>query len=396
MKRWKRTVVLGVLGAVMFLDTLNVSAAGLRDVFDAEYYSDSYEDLKVFGNDAEALFRHYVTSGLSEGRSGSKVFDVVEYRNAYKDLEAIFGDNWDAYVNHYCEHGVTEGRTAGVYGEIDFSKVGNQENADSSTAENAGENTRVGTVDNIVLPLIPSESEWPDMSFDASMLDVVGVRSKETGKKQVGSNFGVYDLYGVIEYDAFGNMIKNTTYADYPDYPEGRSLYAVTAYKYDASGNKIKDEAVSYKKDGTTSEYSINVYDGVKKWHVTYGSDGTLRMKFFVEYNASGKVIKEFDYYNNGNIKAYIEYDASGENCKRKLYYDREGMFIDKYIEYDAAGNTSKETTYNSDGSVLTRTTYSNWDTVTKTIEVNVYDAAGNLIRNSRQQSKYIGGVDQW
>lgn len=116
-KKWKRAVALVVAVTTMFACTLTVSAEGVKDVFDAKYYADANEDLKaVFGYDENALFNHYMTCGLSEGRCGSPTFDVALYRNAYPDLEAAFGDNWDAYVNHYFTVGQAEGRTAGTPG----------------------------------------------------------------------------------------------------------------------------------------------------------------------------------------------------------------------------------------------------------------------------------------
>lgn len=141
MKKWKRTAALAVVAAMMLSGPLNVSAAGVRDVFDAEYYADSYEDLKeAFGDNADALLQHYMTCGLSEGRSGSKVFDVAEYRSAYGDLEAAFGDDWDAYVNHYCTSGIKEGRTAGVYGEIELNQDDNQHSdADSANKDSSND-----------------------------------------------------------------------------------------------------------------------------------------------------------------------------------------------------------------------------------------------------------------
>ena len=121
---------------------MNVSAAGVEDVFDAAYYADSYADLKAaFGYDENALLTHYLTFGLNEGRCASTVFDAAAYRNAYADLDAAFGDNWDAYVDHYYAVGMAEGRTAGVLGTED-NTAGQQAPAqnpgsDSSTASPA-------------------------------------------------------------------------------------------------------------------------------------------------------------------------------------------------------------------------------------------------------------------
>lgn len=113
--RWKGLSMLAAFAVMLLVGSLDVSAAGVRDVFDAEYYGNTYADVKaVCGNDEEALFQHYMNYGLNEGRVGSPEFNLVEYRNGYADLQAAFGDNWDAYANHYLTVGIAEGRTIGV------------------------------------------------------------------------------------------------------------------------------------------------------------------------------------------------------------------------------------------------------------------------------------------
>lgn len=48
-------------------------------VFDAEYYAETYPDLQaVFGNDAEALYNHYVMFGRAEGRQPAAENAVIE------------------------------------------------------------------------------------------------------------------------------------------------------------------------------------------------------------------------------------------------------------------------------------------------------------------------------
>lgn len=113
--KWKGLPILAAMAAVLTFGKLEASAAGVRDIFDAKYYADSYADVKAaFGDNEEAMFAHYMSSGLAEGRLGSPVFNVALYRKGYADLEAIFGDDWDAYVNHYLTVGQAEGRTIGV------------------------------------------------------------------------------------------------------------------------------------------------------------------------------------------------------------------------------------------------------------------------------------------
>lgn len=70
----KRKLIATLVATMMFGSCLNVSAAGLKDIFNAKYYADQYPDL----------------------------YDA-------------FGDNWDLYVNHFFEYGINEDRVNGTY-----------------------------------------------------------------------------------------------------------------------------------------------------------------------------------------------------------------------------------------------------------------------------------------
>lgn len=80
-------------------------------IFSAQYYATAYPDLvSVFGYDAQALYNHFMTCGLNEGRQGCASFNVSIYRANNPDLEAIFGDNLILYCNHFMGNGHHEGR----------------------------------------------------------------------------------------------------------------------------------------------------------------------------------------------------------------------------------------------------------------------------------------------
>lgn len=114
-KRVKKVMVLGMVVAMMASSTLCVSAKGLKDVFNAKYYADSYADLKAaFGDNEEALYSHFINYGLAENRKMSPVIDVQAYRAAYPDLNAAYGSDIVAITAHYINYGIAEGRTAGV------------------------------------------------------------------------------------------------------------------------------------------------------------------------------------------------------------------------------------------------------------------------------------------
>lgn len=84
-----------------------------RAVFNAEYYYNAYGDLQaVIGYDEEGLFRHFISYGIFEGRTGDGEFCLRTYMENYGDLQAAFGGDYAAYCRHYIEFGRDEGRTS--------------------------------------------------------------------------------------------------------------------------------------------------------------------------------------------------------------------------------------------------------------------------------------------
>ena len=84
----------------------------IKTLFSAEEYAELYPDVvKAHGNEEAALWNHFVTHGLSEGRALSKSFHVFAYRAAYQDLQEAFGNDLIAYYIHYAIHGMQENRS---------------------------------------------------------------------------------------------------------------------------------------------------------------------------------------------------------------------------------------------------------------------------------------------
>lgn len=82
-----------------------------RKVFDAEYYYENNPDLQeAIGKDPEALFQHFVKSGIQEGRSGNEEFNLKAYIFYNQDLLNVFQRDWQAYCRHYVTVGKAEGR----------------------------------------------------------------------------------------------------------------------------------------------------------------------------------------------------------------------------------------------------------------------------------------------
>lgn len=88
-------------------------------VFDAEYYADTYPDVKAaYGNDEVALYNHYLAFGKAEGRKATSdtngnipaEFDAKYYAEKNPDVVAVYGKDASALYKHYVEYGKKEGR----------------------------------------------------------------------------------------------------------------------------------------------------------------------------------------------------------------------------------------------------------------------------------------------
>lgn len=81
-------------------------------LFDPVFYADKYPDLKdAFGYDEGALYNHFLTYGIKEGRCSSALFDVKYYLENNADLVAAFGaTNYEAAYNHFKIYGYRENR----------------------------------------------------------------------------------------------------------------------------------------------------------------------------------------------------------------------------------------------------------------------------------------------
>lgn len=84
----------------------------LKKIFDANLYAKAYPDVAAaYGNDREALWNHYITHGIKEGRTQiNSTFNVFAYIAAYPDLRNAFGDDLMAYYVHYANYGMNENR----------------------------------------------------------------------------------------------------------------------------------------------------------------------------------------------------------------------------------------------------------------------------------------------
>lgn len=147
----KRTkLFLCTLCAAFLASSFAVLPAKAATAFDPHYYFEKYPDVSnVTGFDPQALFNHYQTSGMNEGRfpnmqaewrdaagivdttedrtaflmqipasavdpenadSDLDKFDPVFYYNTYPDVAEVIGNDPVALLQHYFAYGYSEGR----------------------------------------------------------------------------------------------------------------------------------------------------------------------------------------------------------------------------------------------------------------------------------------------
>lgn len=89
---------------------ISIATAADRS-FDANRYISAYPDLlSAFRNNATGAYNHYISNGLSEGRSPT-AFNVYGYLASNPDLLTAFGSNTHLAARHYVTNGATEGRS---------------------------------------------------------------------------------------------------------------------------------------------------------------------------------------------------------------------------------------------------------------------------------------------
>ena len=83
-------------------------------IFDAEYYYNTYSDLQAaIGKDEAALLKHFVESGMKEGRVANATFNVKAYMKNNPDLVGLLkSHDLTLYFKHYVNSGKKEGRIA--------------------------------------------------------------------------------------------------------------------------------------------------------------------------------------------------------------------------------------------------------------------------------------------
>ena len=291
----KKFLATTLFAAILLSCSLSVNAAGIKDIFSANYYADSYEDLyAAFEYDEAKLLKHVKEYGLKEGRDVSPILDVVFYRETYPDLDAAFGDNWDAYVKHYFEYGIKEGRDNGT--NFDIIRYVNsyadlREAFDEDYEALAKHYIKYGMKENRTLGLKPQVAP-----------------AKTTVQPIVYYEEVIYDDEGRVEkVEVYSDSAKtNLVSYDVYEYNPDESYYI---YTYNAQG--VWTSFVVYDaNDVIMQRVTIEEYDEVNETLIS----GTLYAyqdgKLIGEVVFSNEqVIKITAYYPNGNKERIVEFD---------------------------------------------------------------------------------------
>ena len=373
----RRIGMIGLAGGVLLSGSLQVNAATLKDIFDEHYYADTYRDLKeIFGYDREALWNHFVTYGLGEGRNMNGLIDVAKYREEYADLDAAFGDNWDAYLNHYLTYGAKEGRDTGTdFNALDYAgryedlqeafgedvlslwkhyqAFGATENreardeqivtAEKKAAKAAEEARKEQENQKPEEPSAPGESEKPEEPSAPGESEKPEEPStpQEPSESQARTE-RIDNLldngWGIYEYDDAGKLVKVERYGE-----DGTRL-ALSIYEYNTAGNVEKE--IFYNQFGEMGGWAIYEYDSAGRMIIKTNyraSDGTISGWEIREYNSAGIMIKHGFYYENGKPSQLIEYDDNGKYIS-STSYDSDGNII--IYESDEDGTIIKKIAY--------------------------------------------------
>lgn len=112
----KKLFTLALAGALLIGGVITANAA---EVDIAWYAARNPDVVAALGNSPEALRKHYEMHGRKEGRMANshdvegqlrKLFDAREYAAFYPDVKAAFGDDEEAMFRHYISYGLLETR----------------------------------------------------------------------------------------------------------------------------------------------------------------------------------------------------------------------------------------------------------------------------------------------
>lgn len=345
---------------VMLFNVKDVYASGsdyiyngvdYSSVFDYDYYYKMYPDLqKAYGYNKELLFKHFINSGMKEGRIARQCFDVKYYKNKYLDLQKSYGDDLTKYYLHYIKNGIKEKRIGAsdtVYLNVDYSSVYNADYyyktyADIQKAYGYDKEKLIAHFVNNGM----KEGRRGCATFDVKYYKY----ANEDLQKAYGSEMNSYYLH----YIRFGNKEKRKGYSnsfyngiDYSDVYNVDFYYNNYKDLQKAFGYDSEKLIAHFVKSGMSEgrqaslEFSVsyykNKYGDLQK---AYGTDLT---KYYIHYmnygKKEGRIANVQSNYNGWNVvNGQKLYYVNGQFVKgwqtingRKYYFSSSGILQSQF-----------------------------------------------------------------
>lgn len=145
--------------------------------------------------------------------------------------------------------------------------------------------------------------------------------------------------------------------------------------RHDSDGNMIS--YISYYEDGKKESENIWNNDRTCETWTGYKEDGSISYSYEVEYDSSGKKLKQTNLGSDGTVESVDEFDENDHRVK-STHYEDENIAGWDTLEYNADGNMTKVTSYTPEGMVYRYHEYE-YDSEGKETAERDYDAAGRL-----------------
>ena len=236
------------------------------------------------------------------------------------------------------------------------------------------------------------ESYYKAINSDGSFYEGLTTYD-ENGRALTYEHSSSYDptITGSYEYDANGNMIKDTWTAD-------DGSYGSRTYTYHSNGSRASSEEITYQADGSwyksTSTYDENWRQLTTTWSssdgsygsssYTYDSNGVRVSSEDITYQADGSWYKNTSTYNESGRQLTSTWSSSDGSygSSSYTYHSNGNQASSTYESHYTDGSWSKYVdTYDENGRALTYEQSSSYGaTITGSYE---YDANGNMIKDT-------------
>ena len=184
--------------------------------------------------------------------------------------------------------------------------------------------------------------------------------SHKSGKTN--NNFDFKPTFETKTEDVQENVYRQTGKFTYDEF----GAFTWTQYSYDDQGNRIF-ERVNEQDNNSYMEITYNE-KGDETSIAYYGSEGSLNMLYFYEY--------EYDDAGNKTVKYEIPNGQTESTSKSEYQYHADG-YLEREIVYYDGSSYREEKMYDANGHITTLVSYDG--EIEQGYESNEYDAYGNI-----------------